>query len=119
MILHEIDDLGVEIYEHRDTHIYTSPFGNCQNCSVAYFEDNNCYTEEDILKFFMAIYKQVSKPLCILDIRFEKYKKLEKLFRNNDMIHAEMEYQNTTGNSMVIIILKIDHLTKDNIKYNE
>lgn len=95
---------GMRGYE-LTTHYNTAPFDNCQNFSIASFE-NICsnVNEEECLKVIKYLVRTIKKTMMIVDIHasFEpnmyKFLKDAVLFRN--------AYTSTNGSNMVIVMFK-------------
>lgn len=84
-----------------------NPFGNCQNLSIVNAYKIFRLPKKYIQKVFNELLK--IKPFSIIDIREEE---LENLPDDDNLYLFKTNYKSTNGNSMIIIGINNDKMTK-------
>lgn len=82
-----------------------SPFGNCQNFSIAYFNNIlSTFSNEDVTKAVQICSARVDKHLLLIDVATIYTVRIEKIFTN---IVFKNDYVSTNNSYMTIFMIKI------------
>lgn len=94
--------------------ILDEPFGNCQMCSIAWFEwfIRDCDTHEEFIENLKYVYNKSGKKLIIIDISNGNLLKMKNYIKESnyslkDMINFIKPYVSTNGSNMNIVQLNL------------
>lgn len=88
-----------------------SPFGNCQNFSVIYFNNILKYAADDeVIEVVKYMKERTGKRLMLLDVHTKHSERIEKIF--SDRIKFKQDYVNTysDGNKMTLYSIDTENL---------